>query len=137
MLCRNIFICSLSERITWERDKERRPWSGTTGTESPACPQQHLSIRCNILTSWKDDLNSYKVRGILTTLFGWKRNFTPFEVCNTCLPKCLPLTHILSFVEQEIFNSVWLFSSRYCCFKLSLQIVQIEHTPKLGYYFKA
>lgn len=56
------------------RHLENRPWSGNTGTESPACPQQHLLIRCNTQTSWKDGLNSCKVRVRLTCRFGWKGN---------------------------------------------------------------
>lgn len=74
VLCRRTPIHSVSERNIKERDSEKWPWSGTTGTESPACPQQHLLIRCNTLTSWKDGLNSCKVRVIMACWCGWKFN---------------------------------------------------------------
>lgn len=63
VLCRRTLICSLTERNFVEEDVQKpRPWSGTTGRESPVCPRQHLLIRCNTLTSWKEGSSSYKVR---------------------------------------------------------------------------
>lgn len=64
VLCGRIPIHSVPERNILQRrlEDEKKTWSGTTGKEIPACPQQLLLIRCNTLTSSKEDLNSCKVR---------------------------------------------------------------------------
>lgn len=51
VLCGRTPIHFVSERIIRREIQKKRPWNWTTGTENLACPQQHLLIRCNILTS--------------------------------------------------------------------------------------
>lgn len=58
--------------IFWRVFFKKWPWTGATGTESPVCPQQHSLIRCNTLISWKDALNSCKVRVILISWYASK-----------------------------------------------------------------